>query len=166
MLHLESGAIDITNNTFSNNSGVQSAITANNTVVRLVHNTFSGNSASGSFRAGAFTGYTGSSSTWTNNLLVNNTGPSGQCVANNATSGGNIVYPSDNFCTFAAPTDRASADPLATAPADHGGPTFTMELGSGSPAIDMGDPSGCAPIDQRGLPRDSTRCDIGAFEVQ
>jgi hypothetical protein len=166
MLGLGFGDVDVINNTFTNNSGPSSTVLADNAVVRLVHNTFSGNSTSGDFQGGAFTGFTGSSSTWTNNLLVNNTGPLGQCRVNNATSGGNLMYPLDGACVFAAPTDRASADPRLTAPADHGGPTFTMELGSGSPAIDVGDPSGCAPIDQRGLPRDGTRCDIGAFEVQ
>ena len=53
--------------------------------------------------------------------------------------------------------------PLLT---DHGGPTQTIALPPGSPAIDGGNPAGC---DQRGFPRPfppGGRCDIGAFEAQ
>lgn len=54
------------------------------------------------------------------------------------------------------------ADPLLHPLADNGGPTLTMALMPGSPAIDAGAP-GCPPTDQRGVPREGT-CDIGAFE--
>jgi hypothetical protein len=46
---------------------------------------------------------------------------------------------------------------------DNGGPTRTEALQAGSPAIDAGNPATCAPIDQRGVARDS-KCDIGAYE--
>jgi hypothetical protein len=54
---------------------------------------------------------------------------------------------------------------------DNGGPTFTHELSSGSPAINAGDPNFTPPpnYDQRGpgYPRVvNGRIDIGAFEVQ
>jgi hypothetical protein len=52
-------------------------------------------------------------------------------------------------------------DPRLAAPANNGGPTRTMALQAGSPAINAG--SGCSPADQRGAPRVGT-CDIGAFE--
>ena len=47
---------------------------------------------------------------------------------------------------------------------DNGGPTFTHNLLSGSPAIDTGDPNFVPPpsTDQRGYPRVSnSRIDIG-----
>jgi uncharacterized protein (TIGR03382 family) len=49
------------------------------------------------------------------------------------------------------------------------GPTATMPLSAGSPAIGSGDPATCsgAPVsgvDQRGLPR--ATCDIGAWQTQ
>jgi LPXTG-site transpeptidase (sortase) family protein len=47
--------------------------------------------------------------------------------------------------------------------ADYGGPTPTMPLLSGSPAIDKGNPSTCPGRDQRGLAA-VVKCDIGAFE--
>lgn len=59
--------------------------------------------------------------------------------------------------------------------ADYGGPTQTMDLKPGSPAINAGNPSGCEDgsgnpirVDQRGFPRPEPRrgrCDIGAVEV-
>jgi CSLREA domain-containing protein len=48
--------------------------------------------------------------------------------------------------------------------ADNGGPTPTMALPAGSPAIDAGDASLAPATDQRGAPRDA-HPDIGAFEV-
>ena len=49
----------------------------------------------------------------------------------------------------------------------HGGPTMTMGLKAGSPAIDHGGTAatGCPAIDQRGVSRpQGPACDIGAFE--
>ena len=72
-------------------------------------------------------------------------------------------------------------DPLLGPLADNGGPTQTLALLQGSPAIDTGNPAtvatggnSCEDIDQRGevRPRNgkgagaTPRCDIGAFEVQ
>jgi predicted outer membrane repeat protein len=49
--------------------------------------------------------------------------------------------------------------------ADNGGPTQTMALLPGSPAIDMGNDYYCKDIDQRGVARpQGSQCDIGAFE--
>ncbi len=53
--------------------------------------------------------------------------------------------------------------------ANNGGPTETMALLAGSPAIDAGDPNltGLPATDQRGLPRTTHgHLDIGAYEVQ
>ena len=54
---------------------------------------------------------------------------------------------------------------------DNGGPTFTLDLLPGSPAIDAGDPKFTPPplYDQRGTPFVRVfngRIDIGSFEVQ
>jgi hypothetical protein len=52
---------------------------------------------------------------------------------------------------------------------DNGGPTFTMALLPGSPAIDAGDNADAPPFDQRGpgfARIVNGRIDIGAFEVQ
>jgi hypothetical protein len=60
-------------------------------------------------------------------------------------------------------------DPLLGPLADNGGPTQTMALLAGSPALDAGDPAATdLPLfDQRGKPRVAHgRVDIGAYEVQ
>jgi hypothetical protein len=70
-----------------------------------------------------------------------------------------------------APTDLLNVPPLLGPLQDNGGPTWTMALLPGSPAIDAGDPNPTdpPPWDQRGpgFPRIvNGRIDIGAFEVQ
>jgi hypothetical protein len=51
--------------------------------------------------------------------------------------------------------------------ADNGGPTLSVALVPGSPALDMVPFSGCLPEDQRGFPRPGGgACDAGAFELQ
>jgi len=77
---------------------------------------------------------------------------------------------SDSTCNFNGPGDLNTLG-------YYGGPTQTMPLLSGSPAIDGGNPSGCTDdqgnllkTDQRGMPRPDTEdkgdCDMGAYESQ
>ena len=69
-------------------------------------------------------------------------------IASNTPAGG------DNF-----------TDPKLGPLADNGGPTLTMALLPGSPAIDAGDTSLAPATDQRGVPRPfSLAADLGAFE--
>jgi hypothetical protein len=57
-------------------------------------------------------------------------------------------------------------DPMLGPLADHGGPTATLALSPGSPAIDAGGAM-CPPIDQRGVARPAgAACDAGAFEAE
>ena len=67
------------------------------------------------------------------------------------------------------PPDTISTDPLLDVLADNGGPTLTMALMQGSPAIDAGNDVAQIPYDQRGpgfARQVGARADIGAFEVQ
>ncbi len=60
-----------------------------------------------------------------------------------------------------------NADPKLAPLAENGGPTETMALLAGSPAIDAGDSAFCPATDQRGVPRPQPQagtCDIGAYE--
>ena len=71
-----------------------------------------------------------------------------------------------------AGTASAPLDPKPGPLTNNGGPTLTMALSPGSPAIDAGDDALLAApftltTDQRGLPRKSgAHVDIGAFELQ
>jgi hypothetical protein len=73
---------------------------------------------------------------------------------------------SDGSAQFTSPTSRNNVDPRLAPLADNGGPTPTVALLPGSPAIDAGDDSVCPPTDQRGVSRpQGLACDIGAFEL-
>jgi hypothetical protein len=71
----------------------------------------------------------------------------------------------DRSCPFRRPTDLRNTDPRLGALADNGGPTDTLALLPGSPAINAGGSIGCPATDQRGVPRPAGQCDIGAFEL-
>ena len=73
----------------------------------------------------------------------------------------NGCQPASSSCT-----NVVTGDPLLVAPANNGGFTQTMALGSGSSAIDAADTLTCAVIDQRGNARpQGPTCDAGAYEV-
>jgi hypothetical protein len=87
-----------------------------------------------------------------------------------ATSGYNLIGKSAGGSGY-VPSDLLDVDPDLGPLQDNGGPTQTMALLPGSPAIDAGDPNPADPPewDQRGpgFPRIvNGRIDIGAFEVQ
>ena len=69
--------------------------------------------------------------------------------------------PIDSSNNLWANTTAGIVGPLA----DNGGPTLTMSLPPGSPAIDAADTSLAPPTDQRGFPRPfGAAADIGAYE--
>jgi hypothetical protein len=84
---------------------------------------------------------------------------------------------SDISCNLNGPGDLNGVDPKLGTLGNYLGPTKTIPLLSGSPAIDAGNPSGCTDYqghllktDQRGYPRPNTEdrsgCDMGAYERQ
>ncbi|MFL5798911.1 MAG: choice-of-anchor Q domain-containing protein [Actinomycetota bacterium] len=80
---------------------------------------------------------------------------------------GNNVLGTVAGCTFAhKPTDKLNRNPQLGALANNGGPTFTLALLNGSPALDVILPAQCAvSVDQRGIHRpQGPRCDVGSFE--
>jgi hypothetical protein len=100
-------------------------------------------------------------------------------VAHNSASTGNNCFPSlslpdpgynlesDTDCGFTASTSLQKTDPkLASALANNGGPTPTLALLDGSPAINKIPTSVCAlTTDQRAVSRpQGPACDMGAFE--
>jgi CSLREA domain-containing protein len=107
--------------------------------------------------AGGVDAAAGSTVTLENTLLALD--PDGNCAGTIGNAGGNLSF-GDGTC----PAGFAGGDPKLGALADNGGPTETMDLGPGSPAIGAG--GDCPGTDQRGVARRSgTACDIGAYQV-
>jgi hypothetical protein len=95
-----------------------------------------------------------------NTLLAAN---GGNC-SGSVTDGGHNLS-SDGTCSFTNVGSMNNTDPNIGPVADNGGPTLTMALLPGSPAIDAGNPSLAPGTDQRGFPRPAGLApDIGAFE--
>jgi len=85
------------------------------------------------------------------NLIGNGLGLTGLTNGSNGNQVGTIASP---------------IDPLLGGLTDNGGPTQTMALLEGSPAIDAGDDDAAPETDQRGLTRpQGPASDIGAFEL-
>lgn len=91
-------------------------------------------------------------------------------------NGHNLLGIATEATGFTGPGDQTGANPMLAPLADNDGPTQTMALTPGSPAIDAGVAAG-ASFDQRGKPRTyddpgvanaatSDGTDIGAFELQ
>ena len=192
----EGGTLTITNSTISGNSGSvavgieileYSKATVNNSTV-------SGNSATddggGIENWGTLTinnsTISENSATWgggivqelgsvtlQNSIVANNS--AGNCWGTMISFGYNLS--SDSTCNFNGPGDMNNTDPRLGTLGNYGGPTQTMPLLNGSPAIDAGNPNGCTDgngnllkTDQRGKPRpdkeDTGGCDMGAYEKQ
>jgi hypothetical protein len=93
-----------------------------------------------------------------NTVGANGSGP--QCYGALQPESGNLFQtPPDSACSYVAIN---AADALLGPLAKNGGPTKTVKLLPGSPAIGL--VGGCPPKDQRGKPRPETGCDSGAFE--
>ncbi|HSJ95886.1 MAG TPA: CSLREA domain-containing protein [Myxococcota bacterium] len=108
-----------------------------------------------------------------NTLIVGGAGATPNCASPTSpivelgfdSVGGGNVSDDASPCGLDQPTDQANVpDPgLAAALAENGGPTETIALLEGSPAIGAGFAPSCPAIDQRGLGR-HTPCDAGAYE--
>ena len=149
-------------------SGFGGGISSSSTLT-ISNSTISGNSA---YQGGGIDG----SATLQNSIVAHS--PGGNCSGTMTSNGYNMS--SDATCTFSNHGDRNNIDPKLGTLGNYGGPTQTIPLLSGSPAIDAGNPSGCTDgqghllkTDQRGYPRPNTEdiedkkgCDMGAFEKQ
>lgn len=108
-----------------------------------------------------------SNTTVLNSIIADNTG--GNCsFAASYSIGSNDLQFGDSSCPGVV-----VGNPLLGSLANSGGPTRTMALLVGSPAIDAGNPAlpgsggnACLATDQRGAHRPiGARCDIGAYEA-
>jgi len=183
------GALTITNSTLSGNRAADrgGAIDSRAGTVTITNSTLSGNQAS---VGGAIDSYFDSLVTITNSTIAANqsgsspvlavdsgtatslhnvvlANPSPSCGGGGAITdqGGNIA--SDATCPVTTMSSRNNTDPLLGPLQNNGGPTQTMALLTGSPAIDAG--VDCPPpdTDQRGVTRpQGAACDSGAYELE
>jgi hypothetical protein len=163
-------AMLITNSTIAGNStaGAGGGIyNAGN--LKISSSTVSGNS--GGLPSGIYSPV--GSATLQNSIVANNSG--GNCGGTMTSHGYNLS--SDGTCNFNNTGDLNNTDPMLGPLQNNGGPTQTVALPSGSPAVDAGNPNGCTDgqghllkTDQRGKPRPDTEdtggCDMGAYERQ
>lgn len=103
------------------------------------------------------------------NTLVAGDGSSPNCRGQGGQVGflsrGGNVSSDASPCQLVQASDRAGVAPgLAAALADNGGPTATLALLGGSPALGLGEPAWCPQRDQRGALR-RVPCDAGAVEA-
>jgi len=88
--------------------------------------------------------------------------PGAQCAGTINGSGGNLVQTlAGTACTFTGGYTETNDAKLGDY-GDYGGPTKTVPLLTGSPAIGLA--GSCPPKDQRGVPRPVQDCDSGAYE--
>ena len=160
------GTLSVSNSTIAGNSSVQGGAIWNDLGMLTVSNT---TIASNSATNGGGGIYVSSPMAALNTIVAGNTAPSGPDVYGNLGSQGHNLIGNPPDMTGWVETDLLHVDPMLDALQDNGGPTQTMALLPGSPAIDAGDNTNAPDWDQRGeaYPRIVNGIiDIGAFEVQ
>jgi hypothetical protein len=165
----------ITNSTLSDNYAAASGGGIfNGRILRIIHSTLSGNGADKS-GGGISNSYpSGFIRTLEVGEAILKTGSSGANIVNDGgtvTSLGYNLSNDDGAGFLTATGDQINTEPMLGPLQNNGGPTFTHELLTGSPAIDTGNPSFTPPPsnDQRGPPYQRVfngRIDIGSLEVQ
>ena len=182
--NFDSGTLTLTNSTLANNAANYSGGGIQNHGTLTVRNSTLANNSAGSYgggieNVGGLTEF--GSLTLTNSLLGGNTAPQGPDlriagehiaaqynVIQDGTGSGLVNGVDGNLVGVDPKLDPAGLQ-------DHGGPTPTIALLSGSAAIDAGDNAAAAGLtgDQRGVPfvRDygdgaDDVVDVGAYEVQ
>ena len=168
------GSLTLTNSTVTGNTGSLNGggiVQFTGGQLHLRNSTVAGNSGNIRRNAGAVGTVI--------NSIVADPSSGANCTLNGttwSTSTGNVSSSADSAadgCAFGG-TSLTGVNPLLAALGNNGGPTQTMALGAGSPAIDAGsvDTSLCPAADQRGVARpvdgngDGTAaCDAGAFEA-
>ncbi len=175
--------ITINNSTISRNAAANRFITTNGGGIyhfggsaNLVINnsTISGNTAT--FGGGIYIP-SGSSGLTLQNTIVAKNPSGGDCGGGGTITSNGYNLSSDGTCNFNGNGDLNNVDPILGPLENNGGPTLTMALLPGSPAIDSGNPNGCTDgqghllcHDQRGSRRpdgeDTGGCDRGAYERQ
>ncbi len=165
----ESGLV-LENSTISKNtSGSDGGAIYNapGTKLRLSHSTISRNQAK--MYGGIFGACGGCYNIFSNTIIAGNSAQSFPDFKGWLNFSEHNLYGDITGAVHFSETDLFNVDPMLGTLTDNGGPTRTMALRPGSPAIDAGDNTGAPQWDQRGegFPRIvNGTIDIGAFELQ
>ena len=175
----------ITNSTISGNSAAFGGGIHNDgrdggaATLTIANSTISDNSESNAVYGGGIENVGNASLTIGDTILAGNTNGSGESDLNNGatlTSNGYNLYGQNGNAGGFVPAAHdvlltGSINTVLTSLGNYGGPTETMALVLGSPAIDAGDPAQVGNMDQRGIVRGSpsagtgSASDIGAYEA-
>jgi len=136
--------------------------------ILLTHGTVAANSAIAGVGSPSGIGLGGGVFSTNNSVILRSSivaySTSGTNCVGTVTDGGSNIS-SDSSRSFASSGSLTNTDPVLGPLSDYGGPTLTMPLLAGSPAIDSAAGTSCPPTDQRGRTRPfGAQCDIGAFE--
>jgi len=187
------GTMTVTGSTFSGNTGPGGGAIDNDATVHVSNSTFTGNTAgangggaignfgtvtitqstlsgnSSAFGANLHNLTTGAPMTVTQSIVANGGGGGTNCSGSPAVVDGGYNIDTGTSCGFSAAShSKNSTDPQLGALASNGGPTQTMALPAGSPAVNAipATVPGCSGTDQRGVSRpQGPACDIGAYEL-
>jgi len=160
-----SGALALTNVTITGNTATSGGgiyTTAGTTA--LINTTIASNNAT---IQGGGIDVAGGTLSLKNTIVAGNAAGIGNDISGSITSLGYNLIKNTSGAIFTATTGdlAAGSDPKLGTVADNGGPTQTMALLFGSPAIDAGTCTGAPSADQRGMPRpQNSSCDMGAYE--
>ena len=169
-IFINGGTVEINNSTIVGNKAEAGGGIFNFGTLTVSNSTIARNTATGGAGGGIYQG----EPTVLENTIVADNSMGKNCSGVISSNGYNLS--SDESCNFNGPGDLNNTDPQLGALRYNGGPTQTMALPAGSPAVNAGNPSGCTDgeghllsTDQRGKRRPdkkSGRCDIGAYELK
>jgi hypothetical protein len=176
-IYNKGGTTTLSNATLFGNSATYGGGIANKGNLTLTNSTLSGNHAANA--GGGINNYNGKVSKLNNTLIAGNTASASDPDvrgAVNSTSGFNLIGDGTGMTGISNGvngnhfgTSTSPIHPLLATLGNYGGPTKTLALLPGSPALDAGSNAldGGATTDQRGRPRIvHGTVDIGAFESQ
>jgi hypothetical protein len=134
---LNQGIAAVNNSTIAANTAAVGGGINNRGKITISNSTLSGNTGN----MGGNVSNAGTAAAFQNSIVANSVS-GGNCHGAVTSKGYNLS--SDGSCSFNSVGDMNSIDPLLGTLGSHGGPTQTIPLLSGSPAIDSGNPNGCS----------------------